>query len=285
MVIDLSRFANKEYDDVIPVINGIGWSNSRKFSLPVEEDGWYKIHYGDNVASIRKATPLEILKKQEGMKSYIGYPVGEEIIPLNFDNFCKKGYGESFRVFFLNEPPWDIVKFVQGEDKNFYSCGSEVKANRTIINQVKEAFEKNLLINGIKGVTPEIRYVFLLHRMQRDAFLAAKELETLHLKEEERQKRIEEFRATFPGRLEKTIEDAGGTLVRFSKKGSNYTVVWKINGQRVNSTIKDDFGIMELGFCASGEDKRHTLSSAIKLAQDYYEHGGSGIGGLYITRE
>lgn len=283
-MINLDRFTNNKVQEIVPIL-GCSFKTHGRLFLIETDDGWYKVTYGDILGDWVKATPLEVEKTLSKMKTFVGYPVGEEVIPINFDNFSKKGYGESLRVHFLNESPWEIVKFVQWEDKNFYSCGSDVRAGRFVMQQVKEAFEKGISIDGIKGVTPEIRYVFLLHRMQRDAFLAAKELEMLHLKEEERQKRIEEFRATFPGRLEKTIEDAGGTLIRFAKKGSNYTVVWKINGQRINSTIKDDLGILELGFCASGEDKRHTLSSAIKLAQDYYEHGGSGIGGLYITRE
>ena len=249
------------------------------------EDGWYKVKYGDEFSEMNKASLLDIEKKTKNLKSFVGYPVGEEIVPLNFSNFYKKGHSETVRVYFLNERPWDIVRFVEWEDGKFFSCGSDPKADRTIMRQVKEAYEKNESIDFIKGITPEIRYVFLLHRMQRDAFLAIKEMEGLKLAEEERLKRIEEFRSTFSGRLEKTIDDAGGKLVRFSKKGSNYNVIWKVGGQRITSTIKDDFGILELGYCASGEDKKHTLSSAIKLAQEYYEEGGVGHGGLYITRE
>lgn len=284
-MIDLARFTRQEYNEVVPIVNDVFIIRGRKFIISPIEDGWYRVTFGDIIGDWKKATPLEIEKKIKTLKSFVGYPVGDEVIPMNFDNFYKRGKSETVSVHFQNALPWDIIRFVEWEDGQYYFAGSDPKANRTVMRQVKKAYEDNKGIDDIKGVTPEVRYVFLLHRMQRDAFLAIQEMEKLKLAEEERQKRIEEFRSTFPGRLEKTIEDAGGKLVRFNKRGSNYNVVWTVGGQRITSTIKDDFGILELGYCASGEDKRHSLSSAIKLAQDYYEQGGRGIGGLYITRE
>jgi hypothetical protein len=280
--INLKRFT-QEKEVTAPVLNGVCRTLGRLIETN-EEDGWYRLKLGNRWQILRKATPLEILKAQEGQKTFVGYPMGEDVVPFNFDMFFRRGFGETIHVSFMNENPWDIVRFIQWDDSHYYSCGSDPKASRTVINQVKEAYENEKPLEGIRGVTPEIRYVFLLHSLQRDAFRAAKELETLKLAEEERQKRIQEFRATFAGNLQKTIEDAGGQLIRFSKKGSNYVVIWKINGQQITSTIKDNQQILELGFCASGYDKEHSLSSAIKLAQTYYEEGGVGHGGLYITR-
>ncbi len=280
--IDLTRFS-QEKEAVVPIVNMIGKVNGRKFISEVE-DGWYKIRVGDIIHDVEKATPFQIEKALEGFKLYSGYPMGGDIVPINFDNLFRKGFGETVPVHFLNEAPWEIVGFSQWEDGLFYSRGPNIKANRTVIREVQKAFEEERNLEGIKGITPEIRYYYLLHSLNRDAFRAAEELKALKLAEAEKQKRIEEFRKTFAGRLQQTIENAGGKLIRYYQRGSNYTVVWKVKGQQITSTIRNDDSIIDLGFCASGYDQEHTLSSAIKLAQTYYEEGGVGHGGLYITR-
>ncbi len=281
--IDLKRFA-EEKEVLSPIVNHITRIEGRLVNLAIE-DGWYWFKLGNDVQVSRKATPMDIEIALEKAKVAKGYPVGEDVVPMNFDNFFKKGYGESIKVHFLNEQPWEIVRFVEWEDGRCYSAGVDIKANRTVIKAVKEAFETEKPLDGISGVTPELRYYFLIHSLQRDAFRVAEEFAKMKLAEEERKKRIEEFQKTFAGRIQKTVEDAGGKLVRFYQRGRNYVVIWKVYNQQVTSTIRDDFGIMDLGFCASGQDRLHSLPSAIQLARQYYEDNETRHGGLYITRE
>ncbi len=281
--IDLEKFT-EEKDIIIPIVNNVGKFQSRKFTFPNIKDGWYNVRAGSNYEVKDEATPLQIEKIFEELKRYVGYPIGTDAVPINFDNFFRKGEGETVKILFLNESPWEIVSFIEWGDGNYYSAGVNIGADRSVINEIKGAFEKELPINEVKGATPELKYYFLLHNLHRDTLRTVEAIERLKLKEQERKKRIDEFKQTFPGRLENTIKNAGGKLVRFYKRGNGYTVVWKVAGQKITSRIKNDYGIIDLGFCASGEDKKHSLSSAIQLAKLYYKEGSLGEGGLYITR-
>lgn len=280
MVIDLEKFAEEKVV-IMPMVNGWGRCGGRLIS-GVANDGWYKIRMGNGFWFEGKASPLEIEESLKNIKQYRGLVLGNEVVPWNFENLFRKGEGETVEVHFLDLPAWEIVKFVRWEDNRFYSAGTDYSANRKVIEQVKEAFEKEQEIGGIKGVTPEIRYYFLLLSLQRHSFREFQEFEKLKLSQAEREKRIEEFRATFSGRLQETIEKAGGKLVRFTKRGKDkFTVVWKIGEQKITSIIKDDMRIYDLGFCASGHDREHTMASAIQLAKIYQEEEGD----IYITRE
>ena len=80
----------------------------------------------------------------------------------------------------------------------------------------------------------------------------------------------------------KTIEDAGGHLLRWTRQSENrISIVWRIGNQTVHSLINNNFRILDAGYCLSGEDKHHSVSSLISLAGIFQKEEGS----LYITRE
>jgi hypothetical protein len=132
----------------------------------------------------------------------------------------------------------------------------------------------------VRGITPELGYYFLLANLQRQSYKEAREIEKLNLTARERDKRLREFQNNFSFRLEHTIGEANGKLIRFSKHGNGYLVEWKLGDQIIKSTINDNMRILNAGFCLSGEDKKHSLSSLINLAQLFQEEAP-----LYLTRE
>lgn len=278
-MIDLTRFT-EPIEDIMPVVNGWGVSGSRKIWNPIIEDGWYLTNLGNQALITRPATPLEVEKVMQKQKVLRGYALGTEIIPTNFNNFHKKGLGEAVVVQFLALAAFEVAQVIQWEDKRFYYYQPDSKFDRSILNQVKEAFDKEQPITNIKNITPEIRYYFMLLSLQRQSYRQFQELEKMKLSEAEKEKRIKEFQDSFSGRLEKSVSDAGGKLVKFIKYRNGWTVTWKIGSQTVKSNIRDDMRIMSLGFCASGADRKHTLSSAILLAKMFQKDNP-----LYITRE
>lgn len=278
-MIDLRRFTEQR-TVYIPIVDGWGQTDGRKIYTAGKVNGWYKCNLGNDVQILREATPLEVLKTLKTKKAVRVYALGTEGIPVNFDNFLRQGLGETVPVYFLNLPLYEVGKAVRWEDGRFYYYEPDIKFQRSLLTRIKGAFEKEQEINSITGATPELRYYFLLTTLQRDAFRAAEELNKLKLSEAERAKRIKEFESTFSGRLQTTIEKAGGKLVKFYKANSDtYMIHWKVkdSNQLVKSSIKDNMQILNLGFCASGADRQHTLSSAVQLAKMY--------GSLYITRE
>ncbi len=277
-MLDLKRFSQIK-TVIVPIVGGVGRYNGRHLVFNVE-DGWYAISLGDEAVIEKKATQLEIARAIQNQPTFLVYALGTEGIPLNFDGFSRKGWGEAVTVHFQNLRIFEVAKVIYWEDKKFYFYEQVIPREREIIKIAKEAFEKEGVLSFVKGVTPELRYYFVLCSLQRQSYRAAIELEKFNLNKAERDKRIAEFQQTFAGRLKDTIERAGGTLVKYSKQGTGYLVHWKIGEQVVKSTIHDDMRIMSLGYCASGADKEHTMASAVQLAKLFQEDKP-----LYITRE
>jgi hypothetical protein len=278
-VIKLDKF-NQEYIAIVPIVQGWGQVNQRKIYSPKTEDGWYQFRLSAQPELIRKATQLEIWKTLKDKKVLRVYALGQEGIPVNFDNLKQRGLGETIFVNFINLPLYEIAKVVQWEDERWYYEESDIRFQRDLLAQIKSIFIKEQNLEGIRGLTPETRYYFFLTSLQRTSFREVERLNLFALSQAEAQKRIKEFENTFAGRLKTTIERAGGILIRFMKANNNsYMIHWKVKGsdQIVKSTIRDNMQILNLGYCASGHDREHTLASAIQLAKMYGE--------LYITRE
>lgn len=280
MLIDLNKFT-KVRDVIVPIIDGWGQSNGRKIFAHYKLDGWYRVQLGNSSRIMGLASPLEVLKTLEGQPFLRVYALGLEGVATNFDNFLRKGFNEAVNVNFLNLPIFEVAKVVLWEDNRFYYYEEDVRFQRELIKNLKEAFDKEQSIVSIKGLTPEIRYYWLLINLERQAFREVEKLTKLKLSEAEKRKRVEQFQNTFEGRLKKTIEDAGGEFIRFSKANKDtYLVHWKLGSQIVKSTIRDNLQIMSAGYCLNSSDRQHSMSSIIQLAKMFQERAP-----LYITRE
>lgn len=274
-LINLEKFALVK-QVVMPIVDGWGQIESRKIYKGVE-NGWYLVDLSGNASVLRSATPLEVSRALLNQKVTRVYTLGTEGIPVNFDNLLKQGLGEAIDINFLNLQPFEVAKAIRWEDKRWYFYEADSRFNRTLLSELRQRFNEDKPLDSIKDLTPELRYYWLLLNLQRQSYREFQELERLKLSQGERNKRIKEFQSSFTGRLQTVIEQAGGKLVKFYKYRTGYIVHWKIGSQVVKSTIRDNMRIINLGFCASGQDKRHSLSSAIQLAKMY--------GNLYITRE
>jgi hypothetical protein len=278
-MLNFKRFVD-EKEVIVPIVKNWGRHKGRKISVDTE-DGWYELCLGSEPRLISPASPLEVYEALERAKKYTGLALGNDIVPWNFENLFSKGYAETVKVNFLDQPAWQVVKFAEWEDRRFYFYKVDSKTNRSVLNKVREKFESGKDITDIKGLTPEMRYYFLLLSLQQQSYRRIKELEKMQLNQAEREKRLKEFSKSFAGRLKNTIEQAGGVLVRFSKRGKDkYTVIWKVGKQKIISVIKDDMRIYDAGFCLEGDDKKHSMSSLVVLARTFQEESP-----LYITHE
>lgn len=276
--INLDRFT-EEKEIVMPVVEHWGKFQGRLMKYPIAEDGWYKVKLPFGVLQ-RKATPLEIVKAGKGLPVVRVYAMGGEGIAVNFDNLLKKGLEETVSVNFLDLPAFEVAKAIEWEDGRFYFYEPDPRFQRTLLMQLKNQYETDQPLAG-KGITPELRYYYLLLSLQKQSLREIEELEKLRLTELEKQKRIKEFQNSFQGRLKDIIEKADGELIRYYKSNAtSYMVHWRIKetDKIIKSTIRDNFRILDLGFCASGADRQHSIQSAIQLAKVYGRN-------IYITRE
>lgn len=279
MVIDLARFSIDTFV-TIPIVKGLGKYKNRKIVAQVP-DGWYHTKIGNNVAVQRRATLLEVEETVARLPTFRGYPIGEEVVPLSFQNLFSLGYGETAHVHFQETEPWTICRFVRASDHHFYAAGDDLGRNRHALQAVQTAFEKGQPLTGIKGVTPELTYYFFILSLQRNNYEYMEELEKLPLTTAEREKRLKEFQKSIDFRLKHFVEDSGGKLLSFQKYGKNkYTIEWEIGGQTIRSVITDNLSVWDAGYCLSGDDRRHSLGSLISLAKTFQQ-----VAPLHLTRD
>lgn len=278
-MIDLSRFSEPK-QAIVPIVDGWGKYQGRLIKKKVE-DGWYELEIGDTVKVIKKATPLQIEKVLRNEKSYVGFPIGDQFINANFDTNRRKGYTESVRFWFAgNNKLFIPARVVCGEDGRYYFWKDEPGFQREIMESIRGCLERREPISKISGITPEQRYLFILARLYQNSYEAYKELERVALTPGEREKHLANYVRDFGSRIRDVISDAGGTFNSYINRGSDYLVEWTLGGQKVKSIINDDLRIINAGFCLSGEDEKHTISSVIMLAKMFQEESP-----LYITRE
>jgi len=276
--IDLTRFI-QEHEVTMPIVDGWGKYGSRWVEKRVK-NGWYRIGIGSEINIKRKATLVEIDQELKHGKLLTGFAYGEEIVPINFQNLFSKGFGETVKVEFLDQPPWTAVHFVQWDDGRFYYVDVDFGFHR-VLTHLRELFEAEKTLLGERGITPEIRYTWLLLSLERDTWRHLAELEALKLSEEEKKKRAEEFKLNWNDRIRVAIENAGGKFVSATKQANNrFLVTWKSGRQTVKSVVHENLRVEHAGYCLSNFDRHHSLQSLINLSKIYIENSGS----LYLTR-
>lgn len=281
-MIDLNRFKKKEII-ALPIISNRSQYRKRKIILLNKlTNGWYKIELNEDPKILNPADEIDIRKVLQRLPQIQGYSFGDEVVPLHFDsaNF-KYDLTESISVYFMKAPLWSISKIRRWENGKWFFDSLDAKADVSALFEVKKRFDKEQDLIDLKGITPELRYYFIIMQLQRRSLKQIVDLERLKLSKAEREKRLRDFQKTLAGRLEKIITDAGGHLHMFKKRGEDLIVIWSAGEEKFNSVIKaNTFGIRELGFCASGEDKLHSMSSAVLLAKEYQKERS-----IYTTRE
>ena len=131
-------------------------------------------------------------------------------------------------------------------------------------------------VAGLKDVTPELKTVFLFHTIER---IKIQQL----VYEQDQKRKAEEFIKTIPGRLSFAFSAVGGKVINYSLTGKRIIVDWELSatGRKFNSIIeKDTFRVLDAGFCMSGSDKDHNVTSLVLTAEDYEERHK-----IHITRE
>lgn len=283
MPINLDRFVQAT-EAIVPLIDNWGKYQGRKIEIEVE-DGWYKVRLANKTTIIKKASPLDIRKALEDKKKLMVYGLGGEGVPVNFDNFKQRGYSESIIVHFtMTGQPFDVFEVVLWEDGRFYYYGTNQRHQRELIKGIKEAYQQRRILPELPGVTPEIRFAFMLGHLQRESYEAVEGI----LKKADvvislgQRKRInDKLQNSFSVIIKNAITKAGGVYIGHRKLNSSaYTVEWKIGNQTVKSNIRADLRIISAGFCLSGEDKKHSMNSIVGLAKTFKERSP-----LYITRE
>ena len=272
-MIDFSQIV-ATVETTVPIINNSFQYNRKKYNTAVTYmDGWYKVQLNGNTVKVIDPVFIEI----DPIKSPTikGYTYGTQIIFQNFDVAKRKLNKEIMTPLLLN--PIDSFSAVEAyiwEDGNLFYKNHNIADTQLI--DIKMLFDDNKSVNSTKGVTPELKTAYLFHEIQRQTYL--KEMESLR-KETEKL----EYIRSLPGKIETLFKNVGATLVRFTKQAKDrIEVIWTIDSypNEFNSIIDaTSFRVLEAGYCMSGDDKKHSVTSMIFTADDYAKRGK-----IYQTR-
>ncbi|MCP4100604.1 MAG: hypothetical protein GY750_04145 [Lentisphaerae bacterium] len=264
-MIDLTRFT-REQTAVVPVLNNRFQYNRKKYEITHNsgiENGWYRVNISGNDASIIEPVFIETEKIKAPVIK--GYTYNNRIIFQNFDVAGRKLKLDIWaELNGNNAPPFSSIEAIAWEDKQLYYYRPNYSDVQ--IYEVKSLLDSNeSLPPGKKGITPELKTLFLFHAVEQ---LEMKEA----LEKARREEAEEDYRNSFPGRLASVFNRVGAQITGYSLSGSRITVDWKLSatGTTFNSVINaESFSVVEAGYCMSGDDRRHTVSSLVITAQDY----------------
>lgn len=267
-MIDFTKLATP-FRVVVPV-----WGNEFLFHKKLYRlrcrNGWFEVEITNN-----RARPIgEALPQGKGYRFIQGFTHNNSIIFQNFD-VAKRNYRLSMRadLRFNNSQTFEAIKAIVWEDGNVYWVEPDYSSVQ--IFSVKDVYDREGSLQEEKGVTPEMRSLFLFHSIERD------QLKQIQLQEklEQDHKRIME---DLPSRLRFTFSQAGAELINYSLSGQRIIVDWRMPGSefKYNSVINsENFMILEAGYCMSNDDKRHNITSMVKTAEEYEQKDLT-----YITR-
>lgn len=262
-MLDLTKIASIQ-EVTVPIISNSFQYNRKKYNTIVPYiDGWYRVKISGNTVQVVDSVFIEIDPiKAPTIK---GYTYGAQIIFQNFDVAKRKLNKEIMAPLLLNSvESFAAVEAYIWEDGNLFYKSHNIADIQLI--DIKMMFDENKSIKDTKGLTPELKTVYLFHEIQRQKYI--KEMEALK-KENDRL----DYLRSFPGKLENLFKNVGATLVRFTKQAKDrIEVIWKIDSypEEFNSIIDaTSLRVLEAGYCMSGDDKRHSVSSMILTADDY----------------
>jgi hypothetical protein len=249
------------------VLKNTFYSNNAKYRLSNVDDGIYAIDImADNIVdSIVPADMNEFekyVKTSAKMNFIYGISFKDGFVPLNIIKW--KNHNLPIKLSNTVSDDWEIIKILHIYHENifFYIENSMNNLSMKLL-ELKEIFDENKSLNDIKGVTPEMRFIFSLHLFAK----AQEEIEFQKLKEEE-------YRQTAEGRIKTIIERSQGQLISFKEHiNRGYEINWTAKGETINTLVNYQFAVIEAGFCVSGYDKTQSLSSVVNLLKDYKEEG------------
>src|SRR5262249_6152908 len=104
--------------------------------------------------------------------------------------------------------------------------------------RVREAFEEERSIEGIKAVTPALAHVFLLESTTRELTREAERRARQEVERRELAAELARWQETLEGRISLALSHTGAELVNWRRSGQQQAVVrYRIRGQRFECVI------------------------------------------------
>jgi len=268
---------NRKDKYLMAVVNGKAYHDdltldiSKQLKLRNWGDGWYWIEICKGNIEISEAPPLDVRLTYQN-RAFTGYGFHNEFVPYSF-NLLKVKWGirdHSAQPIHLLPRDLDWWSYavipIETHGNVIFFFGWEHPSSPLLMKlsqkfTMKEHLDIDKPIIDIKGLTPELRYLYFLYLLEYKT-----QQELLKAKKEE------EFKRTLVGRVKSALEEVGAHLIELKQRGNNLEVVWSIQGEKFNSLINpENFQVKEAGFCVEGMDNILSLKSMVLTAQDFIE--------------
>lgn len=271
-MLDLTKFCTPTRA-VVPVYQGKFQNNFKKYQCDTE-DGWAEVELtGDSVVVVDPAPEIKF-------KAINGYTNNNLLVFQNFDVARRLGFQVTTPLRFNTVETFTAVQAVLWEDNNWYY--KDLNYSDSLVYEVQSAFDAEQPLGGLRGVTPELRILYLFHALarekQQEEIRLLKELQSAAQAEEENQRQL----TTISGRLQQQFEASGAVLLSYSQSGDRLIIDWSLpGGDYKYNTVVDSrtWMCIETGICVSNDDQRHNLTALIKTVEQYEDEDL-----IYITR-
>lgn len=271
-----------KYKANVPIFNNKFQYNKKKFYTKDIKDGWYTVTLHNNDVIVENEILPEIDIKVDKSKIISGYTHGTNLIFFNFDEGKRKLQKEiSCKILLNNVRTFSAVNCIIWEDNNLYLHSLNLKDDKIV--DLRSYFERDQLIADKKGLTPEQKTVFLFHYIEREQQRALQRrireeqdrLERMTKAQRERELAMLEAqknKQSMQEALTRSFASVGAELKFFEVKDNLILADWYMDGLRITSKLnKQTFAVVDAGFCMSGDDRRHTVSSMVITAKQYEE--------------
>jgi len=264
---------------IVPVLNNTFQYNRKKYNTSIE-DGWYRASVkGNAVLDISEVSiEIENLPAKNVIK---GYTYNDKILFQNFDVAKRKaGTDMMAKLEFNQSPTFSSIEAIIWEDKNIYYYRPNYAD--TLIYEVKSNFDSTDNIQNVKGISPELKTLYLFHDIERQQLKELQKAIEKKTAADKRDKEIEEYKQTLQGKLITTFNRVGAQVLNYALLRDKIIVDWKLMESELafNSVIElESLKVVESGYCMSSDDHRHSITSMVLTAKDYEEKGL-----IYITR-
>jgi hypothetical protein len=242
------------------VIDNVFYSNATKLKNVNVQNGFYNLDIENDlpVSTIKPTFPDELdafVRKSKSMWYVNGYSFKNGFIPENVMAWKKYTLPIYVNLTMANE--WEHIKVLFISPANLFVYVTTLQNQLSfILFELQEAFNLDRSANTVKGATPEMKMIYTFHNMEKIKLLQSEKLKTIE------------------GKLAYIIEQSGGKLVSYKEiTGIGYQIIWQSAGEKIETVIDKDFKVIEAGFCVSGYDNTQSMSSVVKVLNDYKHEG------------
>jgi len=253
---------------MVPIVNNSFQYNRKLYKTVNVVDGWYRVRLENNNVEII-CDILPELDLTPNKKSIIkGYTYNDNIVFFNFDEARRKFDWAVMKPLYLsNIRTFSSIEGLVWEDKKVYLYKQSF--TDTSIYELKTFFDEDVHISDKKHLNHEQKTLYLFHYIEKQ-----NQLQKIKKSQEaEKRKKQQEEKRSVEDNLIQAFSSVGGDIQKYEIKNNRIYVRWVLSDNVFDSVINAETGqVVDAGFCMSGDDKRHSVTSLVLTAAEYDEN-------------